>query len=215
MSAPGNHHGGQEFLRRLSGLQPDIGGSARVEMTDIPRASWRQCREIAEARGWVFRTLEYERASTYWILARSGTTPVARRDPDFVKGPGLAELRRYPEARAAAAEAMQELGVDPLSDVALAETRNHHLMLTRKATRRGAFAALSGMALLVLLLTSGRQLFGGGAAALVTAVASTLLLLGLVAGWVATIRTLRARTTAVQDFAKGYERVVSAVFKGL
>jgi hypothetical protein len=108
---------------------------------------------------------------------------------------------------------MQEIGLDPLSDAALAEVRAQYLTLSRKATRRGSIAAASGIALLIMLLASGKQLLMGGADYLVVGGVSIVLLLGLLGGWVAAARTLRARKAAVRDSTEGYERVVSAVFK--
>lgn len=197
-----------EFLARLAKLQPDLGGTARLEMTDIPRPDWRHCWEVLAAQGWAFDTIEYEQRRVYWVLNRPGTETVGRRDPYFVKGPSLTELRRHPQAREAAAHAKRDLGVDPLSDTVLREVRARHLRLYRKGTRYAGTAAVCGMALLVVLVTAWRHL--GSPAVFVPA---AVLLIGLITGWVVGARALRERKAAVKPFREAYERVVSAVMK--
>lgn len=200
------------FLARLEHTQADIGGTARISMADIPRASWQECRDIASARGWRFHTFEYESGVPYWVLTRPDVKPVSRRDPYFLKGPALAELRAYPEARAVAEQVKREHGVDPLSDAALDEVRGQHLTLYRKAVRYAGIAAISGIALLVILLFAWRQLTSGGAATLILGAVSLLLLVALVGGWVAAARAQRTRRNALRAFTEGYERVVAAVY---
>lgn len=197
-----------DFLARLAKLRSDLGGTARLEMTDIPRLDWRQCREVLAAQGWTFDSIEYEQGRIYWVLNRQGTDAVGRRDPYFVKGPSLAELRRYPEAREAAAHAERELGVDPLSEMALREVRGEHLKLYRKAIRYAGTAAVCGMTLLVILLTAWQHL---GSPVVVGSAA--ILLVGLITGWVVGVRALRERKTAIRPFTEAYEHVVSAVMK--
>ncbi|MBB3661166.1 hypothetical protein FB384_000070 [Prauserella sediminis] len=202
-----------EFLARLDALRPDLGGTARVEVSGIPRSSWRRCRELAEAHGWTFRSVAQERGDTYWVLTRPGTASVDRRDSLFVTGPSLAELREYPQAREVAAQVRRELGVDPLSTVTLNETRAAH-QAHRKATNRfAALAVLSGLTLLVVLVTAGRLFGDGGTTALVLGVGCAVLLMGTVIGTAGIIRRERARKAAIMPFTQGYERVVAAVLQ--
>lgn len=200
------------FLARLENAQADIGGTTRISMADIPRDSWRECRDIVTAHGWRFHTPEYENRVPYWVLSRPDVTPVSRRDPYFLKGPALADLRAYPEARAMAEQVKREQGVDPLSDAALNEARDQHLRLYRKAVRYAGIAFVAGMALLVVLLVGLRQLAHGGAATLTLGAVSLVLLVAFIGGWVVAARTLRARRDAVRAFTEGYERVVAAVY---
>ena len=149
---------------------------------------------------------------TYWVLTRPDVKPASRRDPYFLKGPALAELRVYPEARAMAEQVKRERGVDPLSDAALDEVRGQHLTLYRKAVRYAGIATVSGIALLVILLFAWRQLTSGGAVTLILGAVSLVLLVALVCGWVVAARTQRTRRNAIRAFNEGYERVVAAVY---
>ncbi|GAA1202866.1 hypothetical protein [Prauserella alba] len=200
-----------EFLARLGGLRPDPGGTARIEVSDIPRSSWRRCREIAEAHGWVFQSVAQERGAKYWVLTRPGTASVDRRDSLFVTGPSLAELREYPRAREAAEQARRELGVDPLSTATLNKTRAAHQAHRKVTNRFVALATLSGLALLVVLMTAGRLFGDGGTTALVLGIGCAALLVSTVIGTVGIVRRERARKAAIRPFTQGYERVVAAV----
>jgi hypothetical protein len=197
-----------EFLARLGKLQPGLGGTARIEMTDIPRPEWAHCRTVLEAHGWAFDTIDIEQDARYWVVKRPGTAVVSRNDPYFINGPGLDELRRHPAARQAAEQAKREFGVDPLSDSALREVRARHLTLYRQATRRAGTGVVCGLVLLVVLIAAWRQL--GDPVVLVPAV---LLLVGTVAGSLLGRQALRERKAAVAPFTAAYERVVGAVLK--
>ncbi|MCP2252242.1 hypothetical protein LY13_000981 [Prauserella aidingensis] len=202
-----------EFVARLSALQADLGGTARIDVSDIPCASWPRCRELAEAHGWEFKTVAPERGGHHWILARPGTESVDRRDALFVTGPPLEQLRQYPRAREVAEQVRRELGVDPLSQVALNEARAAHNAHRKTTNRAVALAVLSGMTLLIVLVTAGRLFADGGTTALVLAVVCGLLLVGTVVGTIGIVRRERARKAAVRPFTEGYERVVAAVLQ--
>lgn len=202
-----------EFLARLNALRTDLSGTARVEVSDIPSSSWRRCCEIAEAHGWAFKSVAQERGVKYWVLTRPETASVDRRDSLFVTGPSLEELREYPRAREVAEQARRELGVDPLSEFALNETRALHNAYRKTTNRFTALAVLSGLTLLVVLVTAGRLFGEGGPTALVLGVVCAVLLVGTALGTVGIIRRERARKTAIRPFTQGYERVVAAVLQ--
>ncbi len=201
------------FLARVGRLQPDLGGTARLDISDVPTTHWRQCREIVEARGWRIHEVRREEGTVRLVLSRRGTTAVDRQDPYFITGPSLSELRRYPAARRAAAEAAREFGVDPLSETALEETRARHKALMRKAYRFGALASLCGLTLMVLLITAWRPLTEGGVAAVLVGSLDLVLLIATVVGGVGSARTLRARAEATRPFTEGYERVAQAALR--
>lgn len=202
-----------EFLARLNGLQADISGRTRVDMSGIPRSSWRRCREIAEAHGWEYSSVDVDSSAHYLVLTRPGTTSVPKHDSQFITGPPLAELREYPQARETAEQVRRESGVDPLSDHALNEARATHNACRKRTTRCVALAVFSGLTLLVVLVTAGRLLGDGGTAALVVAAACVVLLVGTIVGTVGIVRRERARKAAIRPFVDGYERVVAAVLK--
>lgn len=207
---PGN--GESEFLARLMELRPDIGGTARLDMTSIPTTSWRRCRELAEAHGWTLHSFEHERNARYWILVRRGTTPVRRGELGFVRGPSVEDLRQYPEARAAARQAHRELGVDPLSGKALERARVRHRELYRHAQRRIVLAVLCGLTLFAVPLSTARAMRESTTVAVSVGGVAVVLLGGLVVGWLGARRYLRRRDAAVAPYVTGYERVVGAVF---
>lgn len=196
---------------RLTEANPDVRGVVRLDMTDVPRDRWRSLRERAQTYGWLLVGFDYEFHSTYWRLARRGVTVVGREDPNFVTGPSLAELRRYPQARTEAEKARHELGVDPLSDIALEEAKRKHLALWRSAVRWAGTSAVSGLVLLVLLLAGWRLMLDGGADSAIVIGVAVVLASVLAWGWATGARKLSARKAAVHAYTSGYERVVSAV----
>ncbi|GAA1238736.1 hypothetical protein GCM10009676_24150 [Prauserella halophila] len=202
-----------EFVARLGELRVDLGGTARIDVSDIPRSSWRRCRELAEAHGWEFKAVAPERGVHHWVLARPGTASVDRRDALFITGPSQAELREYPRAREVAEQVWRELGVDPLSQAALNETRAAHNAYRKTTNRFVALAVCSGLALLVVLVTAGRLFGDGGTTALVLGVVCAALLVSTVSGTVGIVRRERARRAAIRPFTHGYERVVAAVLQ--
>lgn len=204
----------QAFLAKLADATPDIRGRARINMSDIATQShWRDCMDIARAHGWTLHSFDYQRDGKYWVLVKQGTNPVARREDPFITGPGLAQLRDYPEARAAAEQAERELGVNPLAEQQLERARTQHTTLWRKATRYGGLAIICGLAFLILLFIAPSQFQAGGTGAVVVTILGIALILGTLTGWLLATRTLKARKTAVHHYTEGYERVVAAVLQ--
>lgn len=199
------------FLSRLAAATPDVRGRDRIDMTDIPPKQRRGLRETAEAHGWRVDRPDFERRRVYWEMSRIGSSSVDRSDPYFVTGPGLSELRQYPQARSEAADAERDLGVNPLSDAALDATRTRHRRLWRLAVRWGGLASCSGLALVTVLLAGWRMLADGGIGAAVLAIVCAVLVAGLALGSVMTARKQSERKKAVATYTNGYQRVVAAV----
>ncbi|NKQ52989.1 hypothetical protein HFP15_08860 [Amycolatopsis sp. K13G38] len=194
------------LLARLARLQPDLGGTARLDKDNGLRLPLREYEEIFAAHGWEIHRSEQAEGNSYWVLKRPGVPAVDRRDPLFLKGPGLDELRRHPAAREAAARAKRDFGIDPLSSIALRETRERHLRYYREGVRYGGLGSVSLLALIVLAIAGARH-FANPA----VFVPAALLVAGMVVGFAGAARALRRRKAATRNYQQAYERVVHAV----
>jgi len=196
------------LLARLAKLRPDIGGLARLPMDNGMRLPRREYDEIFAAHGWEYHSVEHHKGVTHWVLKRPGTPAVDRRDPYFLKGPSLDELRQHPAAAQAAARAKRDFGVDPLSGTALRQAREQHLKYYRKGVRYGGVGSVSLLVLIVVVLAAARHL--GNAAVYVPA---ALLVIAMIVGFVKATQAMRQRKAATSDYQQAYERVVQAVIR--